>query len=214
MPIITVDEARALYPRADAAHDFDHVLRVWAMATRIATAEGADVDVVEAAALLHDTGRAEELSTGRSHAAISAERARLLLAGRDAAVVDSIVAAIATHSFRAGLRPATLEAQVLYDADKLDSIGAIGIARAYAVAGLCGQRLWAEVEEGYVERKLDQTNHNDLTAEHTPVHEYVYKLGRVGASLFTATARQIAADRHQFMVAYFRQLEREVRGAA
>jgi uncharacterized protein len=210
--MISVEEARALYPRADAAHDFDHVLRVWAMARRIAAAEGADTEIVEAAALLHDTGRAEESATGRSHAAISAERARLVLAGQAPALVESVAAAIASHSFRAGLRPETLEAQVLYDADKLDSIGAIGIARAYAIAGLCGQRLWAEVEEGYLEKKLGQTNHQDLTSSHSPVHEYAYKLSRVGAGLFTGTGRRIAAGRHEFMVAYFRQLEREVRG--
>lgn len=212
MPIISVDEARVLYPQADAAHDFDHVLRVWAMALRLAIAEGADRDVVEAAALLHDTGRAEELATGRSHAAISAERARVFLANRDPAFVEAVADAIATHSFRAGLPPATLEAKVLFDADKLDSIGAIGIARAYAIAGLCGQRLWAEVEDGYLERKLGQTRHMDLTSAHTPVHEFAFKLGRVASVLFTDTARQIAATRHQFMVDFFRQLESEVRG--
>ncbi len=92
--------------------------------------------------------------------------------------------------------PQTLEAKVLHDADKLDAIGAIGVARAFAFGGHEGQRLWAEVPPGYQENQ--GTRH-----EHTPVHEYHLKLVRIKDRLLTASARQLAEERHAFMVAYF-----------
>jgi uncharacterized protein len=143
-----------------------------------------------------------------------ARRAAEILAAWPSERREAVAQAIAAHRFRNDLVPETLEAKVLYDADKLDSMGAIGVARAYAVAGLCGQRLWAVVEEGWVERKSSQGRHNDLHAEHTPVHEFAFKLSRLEGTLFTPTARAIAARRRQFMVDYFARLEQEVKGEA
>jgi len=200
--VITIEEARQYYADGDTAHDFDHVLRVLALAERIAQAEGADLEIVRAAALLHDVGRAEEERAGGCHARIGASRAREILRGHPQDRVEAVVEAIAAHRFRQGPDPQSLEARVLYDADKLDAIGAIGIARAYAVAGRDGQRLWAEVAEVSV-------NGGD---NHTPVHEFVFKLNRLKDGLFTTTARQIAADRHRFMVEFFRRLTEEVQG--
>jgi uncharacterized protein len=200
--VITVEEARRYYAEGDAAHDFDHILRVLALAERIAQAEGADLEIVCAAALLHDVGRAEEERGNGCHARIGAARAREILRGHPQDRVEAVAEAIAAHRFRRGPSPQSLEAQVLYDADKLDAMGAIGIARAYAVAGRDGQRLWAELTE--------------LSGEggdsHTPVHEFVFKLNRLKDSLFTATACQIATDRHHFMVEFFRRLTEEVQG--
>ncbi len=196
--MITVEEARQYYADGDAAHDFDHVLRVLALAERIAQAEGADVEIVRAAALLHDVGRAEEGRSGGCHARIGAARAREILRGHSQDKVEAVAEAIAAHRFRQGPAPQSLEAQVLYDADKLDAIGAVGVARAYAVAGREGQRLWGEPDDGQ--------------HEHTPLHEFVFKLSRLKDGLFTPTARQIAADRHDFMVEFFRRLTEEVQG--
>lgn len=212
--MITVDQARSYYPADDPAHDFDHVLRVAALASRLAALEGADAEIVRTAALLHDIGRAEERATGRDHAVESARRARQILAGQPAERVEAVVQAIAVHRYRNTVTPVTLEAKVLYDADKLDSIGAIGVARAYAIAGVCGQRLWARVEPGYADRKRQQAEHHDLTAEHTPVHEFAFKLSRVASTLFTPGARRIAEERHAFMLEFFRRLEQEVSGQA
>ena len=162
--MISIEQARGYYPADDPAHDFDHVLRVLATALRLAEAEGADPEIVRAAALLHDVGRAQERAGGGDHAAESARRAREILAGHPAARVEAVAEAIASHRFRTGIVAASLEARVLYDADKLDSIGAIGVARAYAVAGVCGQRLWAEVAPEYAERKRAQSRHDDMNA--------------------------------------------------
>ena len=211
MRMITIDEARQLYTGAEPAHDFDHVLRVLALAERIARAEGADPAIVRTAALLHDMARAQESATGEDHALAAARQARALLEQRGAppAFVDAVCSAIADHRFRTGGPPQTLEAQILYDADKLDAIGAIGIARAYAVGGRKGQRLWSAVDAG---ERLDPSDPTRLPAEHTPVREFVVKLARLKGTLHTAEARRIARGRHRFMAAYFQRLAREVQG--
>ncbi|MCR4405438.1 MAG: HD domain-containing protein [Anaerolineae bacterium] len=200
--MISVEEARQYYPQADSAHGFDHVLRVLALAERIARAEGADLEIVRAAVLLHDVSREEEAQTGHCHARIGAERAREILRDFPPDKVEAVVKAIAAHRFRQGPAPQSLEAQVLYDADKLDAIGAIGVARAYAMAGHEGRPLWGEPGE----------NPSGGGPEHTPVHEFAFKLSRLKDGLFTATARQIAVERHRFMVAFFQRLADEVQG--
>lgn len=203
--MITIEEARRYYQGHDAAHDFDHVLRVLALAERIAWAEGADVAVVRAAALLHDVGRAEQECTGRSHAELGAERAREILAHHPPEKVKVVCHAIAAHRFREPVPPQTLEAKVLYDADKLDAIGAVGVARAYLLAGVLGQRLWGEAPVGY-------QAWDELPKEHTPVHEFVFKLSKLKDTLHTDTARRIGEERHAYMAAFFQRLRREVRG--
>jgi uncharacterized protein len=205
--VITIEQARQHYQGADAVHDFDHVLRVLALAERLAEAEGADLEIVRAAALLHDVARGRGDGLSGDHAQAGAEIARRLLRDCPAEKVEAVAQAIATHRFRAGPDPQTLEARVLHDADKLDAIGAIGIARAFAYGGQHGQRLWAEVPPDYQESET--TRH-----EHTPVHEYVYKLARIEDHLLTESASHVAEERHAFMVAFFERLEREVRGLA
>ena len=205
--MIELDKARKYYQGSDAIHDFDHVLRVLALAERLAQDEGADLEIVRTATLLHDMarGRGDRLATDHAHA--GAEAAREILAGQPLDKIEAVTHAIAAHRFRTGPAPQTLEAKVLHDADKLDAIGAIGVARAFAYGGHEGQRLWAEVPAGYQE-------HSDTRHEHTPVHEYHLKLVRIRDRLLTKSARQLATNRHTFMVRYFSQLDREVRGLA
>jgi uncharacterized protein len=209
--MITIEFARTLYPAdADSAHDFDHVLRVAAMADRIAQAEGADRDVVQAAALLHDIG----LGEGRAgHETSAANRAKeiLQLQGHNETFCDRVAHAIEAHRFRSGPAPQTLEAQVLFDADKLDAIGAIGVARAFAFGEHRGQRLWGVVPPDYADR-LDGTEADPR--EHTAVHEFHFKLSKIKDRLFTATGKRLAAERHVFMVRFYEQLDREVQGDA
>ena len=205
--LITIEEARYQYEGADAVHDFDHVLRVLTTAERLAREEGADLEIVRTAALLHDVARGHGDRLVADHAQAGAEIARNLLQGRPADRVEAVAHAIAAHRFRTGPAPQTLEARVLHDADKLDAIGAIGVARAFAFGGYEGQRLWAEVPPDYQERQ-------DTRHQHTPVHEYQIKLLKIKDRLLTKSARKLAAGRHLFMVAYFEQLEQEVQGLA
>jgi uncharacterized protein len=203
-----IGRARALYERADAAHDFDHVLRVLTLVRRIGPAEGADMRILEVATLLHDIARAEEVRSGVDHALVGAERAESLVqqwgySEEEAAAIAQIIAA---HRFRCDRPPETIEAQVLYDADKLDAIGAIGVGRAFAFAGKTGQQLWTPVPPGAVARQpVDPSTHS-------PAIEFAVKLSRLASSLYTDTARAIARERHAFMVGFFERLEAEVRG--
>jgi len=205
--MIDLETARQYYQGADAIHDFDHVLRVLALAERLARAEGADQEIVRTATLLHDMARGHGDRMATDHARAGAEAARQILAGHPPGKVEAVAHAIAAHRFRTGPAPQSLEAKVLHDADKLDAIGAIGIARAFAFGGHEGQRLWAEVPPDYQET-------TGTRYEHTPIHEYHLKLVRIKERLLTGSARQLAAERHAFMVGYFSQLEREVRGLA
>jgi len=207
--VITITEAQRYYGTADAVHDFDHVLRVLALAERIGQAEGADMEVVRTAALLHDAGREQAEAAGLDHAIFAANRAREILNGQPGEKVEAIVHAIAAHRFRTMPEPSTLEAQVLFDADKLDAIGAVGVARAFAYGGAHGQRLWAPIGEVNVAR---WTLEGDDPQNHTPVHEFVVKLSRLKGRLFTPTGRSIAEERHAYMVAFFERFDAEVRG--
>ncbi|MCL7454074.1 MAG: HD domain-containing protein [Anaerolineae bacterium] len=203
--VISVEEARQHYQGSDAIHDFDHVQRVLALAERLAKAEGADLEIVRTAGLLHDMARGQEGDPPADHAQLGAEMARRLLVGHPVEKVEAVAHAIAAHRFRTGPQPETLEARVLHDADKLDAIGAIGVARAFAYGGHVGQRLWAEVSADYREGPA-------TAGEHTPVHEYEIKLVQIRERLLTQSARHIAEERHAFMVDFFKRLEREVRG--
>jgi uncharacterized protein len=209
--VIGVEEARRHYGENDTAHGFEHVLRVTAVAERIAQAEGANLEIVRTAALLHDVGRAEEERTGESHAEIGARRAREILAGRPAEFVEAVANAIANHRFRGNGSPDSLEARVLFDADKLDAIGAIGVARAYAVGGRAYQRLWSPLHDDHGVA-ADSGSWSD--GHHTPVVVFNFKLRRLKDRLVTDAGRALARERHDFMVAFFERLECEVRGEA
>jgi uncharacterized protein len=220
---LTDDEARALYAGVDAAHDFDHIGRVTTLAVRIAQREEADVTVVRLAALLHDVpvetlgmegdgADAGGQSTHRraAHHLAAADFARDLLLDRGLGTeqVKNVVHCIEAHRFRdQSVMPQTLEAKCLYDADKLDSIGAIGIGRAFAYAGAHGSRLWREPWSAapVIESKPSGD-------DYTPVHEYVYKLRHILATLHTESARRIGAERHRFMIAFFDRLDAEMQG--
>jgi len=209
--VLNVSDVRPLYEDADAVHDFDHVLRVARLAERIGRAEGADPVIVHAAALLHDLGRANAEAIGADHAQVAAQRAREILDGRPPGRIEAVVDAIASHRFRTDPMPTTLEAQVLFDADKLDAIGAVGVARAFAYGGAHGQRLWVPISSVDVDV---WDAHGDDPESHTPVHEFVVKLSRIKDRMFTPTGQRIASGRHEAMVAFFERLDREVEGKA
>jgi uncharacterized protein len=210
--MISIAIARKHYDEHDAAHDFDHVLRVWALAQRLGAAEGADMAILQAAALLHDVGRPEQSRTGRCHAEVGSERARVILAGHPAAQVEAVAQAIAEHRFRSDRRPTSVEARVLYDADKLDALGAVGVARAFAAGGVRGQRIWAPVSPEYAARSPLEGRDDLDSEEHTPVHEYMFKLAKLPERMCTAAGRALAIERREVMAAFYTRLEQEIKG--
>jgi uncharacterized protein len=193
--MIHVEAARALYDD-DPIHGFDHILRVMALAEHIARAEGADVEIVRAAALLHDIARDDE--GAGDHAALAAERARAILAGQPPERVEAVCQAIFSHRFRGGPPPFSLEARALFDADKLDAIGAVGIARAFAYVGQHGQPLFGAPDN----------------PRHSAIDEFRHKLALLRDRMTTATGRSLAEERHAFMAAFFERLDAELRGDA
>ena len=212
---LTIDEARALYALGDAAHDFDHVLRVMQLAVQIAAVERADETVVRLAALLHDAPVASHTDAVTDTAAVRSGHHRAAaafagdyLAGRGLAEerIANVVHCIEAHRFRdSSVQPQTAEAKCLYDADKLDSIGAIGVARAFAYAGAHGNRLWTMPYTA-----IDMAASPPSEPDYTPVHEYVFKLRRILETLHTTTARTIGARRHVLMQQFFEQLDQEM----
>lgn len=205
---LTETQAQQLYIMGDAAHDFDHVRRVAHLGVQIAQAEGADEEVVSLAAFLHDVPSELYATTRGSHHLAAAEFARQYLAAHEMEQnrIENVVHCIEAHRFRdQSIQPQTLEAKCLYDADKLDSIGAIGVARAFAFAGSYGNRLWTAAWPTVPPADAKPTG-----ADYTPVHEFVYKLRHLLATLHTPTARHIGEQRHRFMAEFYEQLDAEM----
>jgi len=202
-------ESQAFFQGARGSHDWDHTERVYRLCLRIGRKERADLDVLKLAALLHDVGREEEdRSGGRTcHAARGALLARRILEkwDLDQERIDRVVYCISTHRFRGRLVPDTLEAKILFDADKLDSIGAVGIGRAFLFAGEVGARLH--------DPRVDVRKTKAYSKEDTAYREFLVKLSRVKSRMFTAEGRRIARERHEFMTSFFRRLNKETAGA-
>jgi uncharacterized protein len=202
------NEARGFFLETRGSHDWDHTERVCRLCLRIGKKEGADLGVLKLAALLHDIGRREEdRSSGKTcHGQAGAVMAGRLLAayGLDAGTIRDVVHCIRTHRFRKKAVPQTLEAKVLFDADKLDSIGAVGIGRAFLFAGEVGARLHDKI--------IDVRKTKPYTRDDTAYREFLVKLGRVKDRIFTREGKRIAAERHRFMVEFFGRLNRETDG--
>jgi uncharacterized protein len=211
MPLLA--EARLWYPAHDPVHGFDHVLRVLHLAEQLAISERADLEIVRAAVLLHDAepplskGQQEGERQRSNHHLDSAEFARLQLAKEGWAEerISAVEHCIRAHRFRDDReQPQTLEAQVLFDADKLDAIGAVGVARAIAYAVTHGQPFYATPSVAFL-----HTGRKEPGEAHSAYHEYVFKLCKLKGRLFTRSAAALAEQRHDFMTAYFRQLQEE-----
>jgi uncharacterized protein len=190
---------------SDPAHGMDHVKRVVANALQLAEIEGASLEVVLPAAWLHDCVVVPKDSSGRSTASrMAARTARewLQTEGYDPACIDEIEHAIAAHSFSAGIRPRTIEAKVVQDADRLDSLGAIGIARCLVLGGGLDRPLYDMVDP-FCERR-------DPDDSVSTIDHFYTKLLLLRESMQTDSGRKEAARRTEFMVAYLRELALEL----
>lgn len=196
-----------------ACHDWDHTLRVVRNAREIAAGEGiADLAVVECAALLHDIARGQEIcprgKANGCHAQQGAILARRILEEQlkchDQAFVEAVVHAVAAHRYRRrhdGAAPETLEAKIVYDADKLDSLGAIGVGRAFHFAGRIGARVHNAAEEALAAE--------EYSSQDSAWREYLVKLRHLPAAMLTATGRRLARQRHRRMAGFFKALAEE-----
>ncbi|AFL94571.1 hypothetical protein containing HD domain 1 [Thermococcus cleftensis] len=186
----TREFARGFFER-EGTHGFSHTERVFNLCLHIGREEGADLEVLALASLLHDIARPLE-SAGKveDHAVEGAKIARRFLTslGYPEEKVEAVAHAIEAHRFSRGPEPKTLEAKILSDADKLDAIGAIGIARVFMYSG---------------------ENGRDIEASLRHFEEKIFKLKDL---MYTETARRIAEERHVFTLEFIERIRREIEG--
>ena len=197
-------------PAGDPAHDLAHVARVVRTARALAAAEGADPAVVVPAAWLHDCVTVPKDSPDRARAsrlAADAAGAWLGAEGFPTGLVPAVAHAVAAHSWSARIEPRTPEAAVVQDADRLDALGAIGVARLYATAGTLGSAL-VHPDDPLAEsgRPLDDRR---WATDHVAV-----KLLGLPATMRTAAGRAEGARRAAFLRRFLDQLRSEVAGPA
>jgi uncharacterized protein len=189
----------------DAAHDDEHIRRVVSMARRLAAVEGAALAVVVPAAWLHDCVVVPKDSPQRSQASTLAAHAAagfLRGIGYPETHLTAIEHAIAAHSFSAAIQPRTIEARVVQDADRLDAIGAIGVARCLMLGGALGRRLYDPTEPFPTTREPD-----DMAFS---IDHFYLKLLRLAESMTTAAGRAEALRRTAFMQQFLDQLHSEI----
>ncbi|MDY6790933.1 MAG: HD domain-containing protein [Thermodesulfobacteriota bacterium] len=200
--------AKGHFSGARGSHDWEHTLRVCRLCEQIGRAEGVDMDVLLIAAYLHDIGRStQDASNGVvCHAQKGAQMAepivdRLSLSKKQK---QNIIHCIRSHRFRGNHIPETKEAKVLFDADKLDAIGAVGVARAFLFAGEVGARLHNP--------QVNIENTKPYSVDDTGYREYKVKLCKIRDRILTREGRKLADERHAFMDHFFNQFLKEYKG--
>ncbi|MHC8301141.1 HD domain-containing protein [Pseudomonas sp. ZS1P83] len=191
----------ALEPSEDGAHDLSHLQRVWHNVRTLHAQEGGDLEVLLAAVLLHDCVAVEKNSPLRSQASrLAAEKASNVLADRvwPGAKISDVAHAIEAHSFSANIAPTTLEAKIMQDADRLDSLGMLGVARTFYIAGRMGSALYDPQDPEAKARKYDDKR---FCLDH-----FQTKLLHLADGFQTTTGQRLAQIRHErlkgFMVLF------------
>lgn len=192
---------------ADAAHDISHVRRVVANTRTLTRLENADPRVTLPAAWLHDCVAIAKDDPRRSQGSrLAGEAAVQFLAQQPypAELLEPVRHAIEAHSYSAAIPTQTLEAQVVQDADRLDSLGAIGIARCLLVGGRLNRPLMALEDPFCDDREPDDGRY---TIDH-----FYNKLFKLPATMQTAAGRRVAQERAQLMRDYLEKLREEMGG--
>ncbi|WP_291567302.1 MULTISPECIES: HD domain-containing protein [unclassified Clostridium] len=198
-----------------SAHNLDHVLRVYNLCMFLSKyEENVDLEVLIPAVLLHDIARVKESKdkTGEiDHAILGSEMAEDILRNLkyEEDKIEKIKHCIITHRFRTDNRPKTIEAKILFDADKLDALGSIGIARCFMLAGQFGQSL--SVKNPIDTNTSDNGRLKDVS-KHSPFIEYEVKFKKIPEKLHSKKAKEIGIERLKFMDDFFKRLDLEIEG--
>ncbi|MCF6287833.1 MAG: HD domain-containing protein [Proteobacteria bacterium] len=190
---------------ADAAHDASHVQRVAVNAMKFAKIEQGNLDIIIPAVWLHDCVSVSKSSELRTQASsLSAQKAQELLLswGYPQDNIAAIKHAIAAHSYSANIMPETLEAKIVQDADRIDSIGAIGVARMMMTGGKMDCTLYNATDPFCITREPQDRN---WTIDH-----FYAKLLQLNSGFHTQAAKQEAQSRHDYMLGFLQQLESEI----
>ncbi len=199
----------------DAAHDYDHIVRVMALADTIQAREGGHLPTIWAAVALHDIGQARERRSGGDHAQIGAEMAANLLTSTrfPQEAIAIVQQAIRDHRMTGNAVPQSLEGRILYDADKIDSLGAVGIGRLYCITGHYNQKVYgplpAEIVEPVDPQLVRQLRRRP---DYSPSIEFRLLFGNLPERMTTETGRELARERYEYMAGFFTRLQLEVEG--
>lgn len=199
------NKARVLYPSTDPAHDYLHILRVVTTAKHLTEAEGANWEIVMPAAFFHDYINVPKNDPRRPYASqLSAEAALEYLKSvhYPEEHFEEIRHAIEAHSFSAGIKPTSPEAKIVQDADRLDSLGAIGIARCFATSTQMNRPFYAEEDPWAESRALDDKNYG--------IDHFFQKLFKLVDHLNTPAAKKEGEHRIAFIKTYLEQIKREI----
>lgn len=188
-----------------SGHDYWHAIRVSEMAGRIAKAESADIFICQLTGLLHDIAD-EKLNESEE---LGKQKVKQFLHNHDVdePLVDHIMDIISTMSFKGGMNPPvkTLEGQIVQDADRLDAIGAIGIARTFAYSGAKGQLIY----DPHILPRKELTKENYRKEKTTAVNHFYEKLLKLKEMMNTPHAKELAEERHRFMLVFLNQFYNE-----
>lgn len=200
---------------ADSAHDFDHLERVMALADLLQKREGGDLPTIWAAVALHDIGQERERLHGGDHAIIGANMAVDLLTGTifPQQSIPTVQDAIREHRMTGGMKPRNIEGRILYDADKLDILGAIGIGRLYCITGRRNQKVYSPMPDD-IASPVDPLVVRELRnrPDFSPSIEFALLYKNLPERMVTAAGRQLAQERYDYMAGFFARLEKEVAG--
>ena len=191
--------------RLDGSHDVSHLHRVWSNVCAIRDKEGGDHQILLAATLLHDCVSVEKNSPFRSSASrLAAAKATELLAemGWDQERTQAVAHAIESHSYSADITPTSLEAKILQDADRLDALGMVGVARLFYVSGRMGSHLYDPADP--------QAQQRDLDDKRFAVDHFTTKIFTLAQGFQTATGRQLAQVRHARAERFLREFMEEI----
>lgn len=202
-----------------SAHNLDHVIRVHNLCMLLAEKEdNVDIEVLQISALLHDIARVKESQdkTGNiDHAVLGSEMAEIILKDLEFEkdTIEKIKHCITAHRFRSGNEPKTIEAKILFDADKLDVIGATGIARTFMLAGQFKQKMIIDTSvEEYLKENVVENGRLKDVSKHSPIVEYEIKFKKIPSKLYTQRGKEMALNRLAFMQNFFKMLEDESKG--
>jgi uncharacterized protein len=210
---------------ASPAHDISHVMRVYNLCLKLAGHEpSVDIDTLKTAALLHDIARAKEDGKGHTHvlsvdhAVLGAQTSGTILRelGYSEEKIGDVKHCIAAHRFRGTNPPETVEAKILSDADKLDVLGATGIARSFTIGGECGEKIYSDTPvDEYIKENLAGGRSDGRIidpSKHASNLEFETKLRHIPDKLYSQKAREIARERLEYMKSFFERLKREIDG--
>ena len=198
------ENAVKIYQTFDASHDFDHIERVMRNAEAIVKTElNVDANIIRLAVLLHD------IDDVKYHSAANQSASEILYSsGADEELAKKVLACIESVSFSGGNAKelTSIEGSIVRDADRLDTIGAIGIARAFAFGGAKGRKLYDENE--ITRKNMDETEYRERgTSTVTHFHEKLLLLKEL---MVTDEGKRLAEERHRFMVEFLEQLDKEI----